>query len=172
MLKPMTIYDINNAFKTIISLFYSPSYGSINITLKKLLKEKYVESRGEVKSGRNRILYSILEAGKKEFSNWMRARVNSRKLEVTALSKLFFLGLIEDEQEKIEIIKDIIKSARKEKENLENVKKEILKSAVVPRGFEKVFFFQLKTLKYGLNSYGSSLKWFEKLLKEMEKGDY
>lgn len=168
LLKPMTIYDINKSFKSIISLFYSPSYGSINTTIKKLFIEKLISCKEEVISGRNKKVYNILEAGKKEFIHWMMSEINPNKLEVTALSKLFFLGFIEENGARIKIITDIVKTASSQKKKLEALKKKIVRSGHVPEEYEKVFFFQLRTLDYGLNSFQTSLKWFEKLLQELK----
>lgn len=171
LLKSMTIYDINKAFKNVISLFYSPSYGSIKTTTKNLLDKKYVECKGEVIKGRNKIVYTILETGKKEFINWMLSEIPPNKLEVVGLSKLFLLGLIDDDEDKIKIVSDIVNTIKSEKGKLEILKKEI-QSNKVPKGYEKIFFFQLKTLGYGLNSYQFSLIWFEKLLKELKAQNF
>ncbi len=169
LLKPLSIYDINKAFQNIISLFYSPSYGSINTAMKKLLAKKIVECKEEVIQGRNKIVYTILEAGKKEFIGWMLSEINPNKLEVTALSKLFFLGLVDNKEDKINIISNIINTAKSEKERLETLKKET-QAYEVPKSYKEIFLFQLKTLDYGLNSYQFSFTWFEKLLKELKKG--
>jgi PadR family transcriptional regulator, regulatory protein AphA len=169
LLKPLSIYDINKAFQNIISLFYSPSYGSINTAMKKLLAKKMVECKEEVIQGRNKIVYTILEAGKKEFIGWMLSEINPNKLEVTALSKLFFLGLVDKKEDKINIISNIVNTAKSEKERLETLKKET-QAYEVPKSYKEIFLFQLKTLDYGLNSYQFSFTWFEKLLKELKKG--
>lgn len=169
LLKPLSIYDINKAFQNIISLFYSPSYGSINTAMKKLLAKKIVECKEEVIQGRNKIVYTILEAGKKEFIGWMLSEINPNKLEVTALSKLFFLGLVDNKEDKINIISNIVNTAKSEKERLETLKKET-QAYEVPKSYKEIFLFQLKTLDYGLNSYQFSFTWFEKLLKELKKG--
>jgi len=169
LLKPLSIYDINKAFKNIISLFYSPSYGSINTAMKKLLAKKLVECKEEVIQGRNKIVYTILETGEKEFIDWMLSEINPNKLEVTALSKLLFLGLVDNNEDKISVISNIVNTAKSEKGRIEILKKE-LQAYEVPKKYEEIFFFQLKTLDYGLNSYQFSLTWFEKLLKELKKG--
>jgi len=169
LLKQLTIYDINKAFQNIISLFYSPSYGSIDTAMKKLLAKKLVECKEEVIQGRNRIVYTILEAGEKEFISWMLSEINPNKFEVTALSKLFFLGLIDNNDDKINIISNIVNTAKSKKGRLEILKKDV-QTCEVPKSYKEIFFFELKTLDYGLNSYQFSLTWFEKLLKELKKG--
>lgn len=169
LLKPLTIYDINKAFQDIISLFYSPSYGSINTTMKKLLAKKLVKCKEEVIQGRNKIIYTILEAGETEFINWMLSEIKPNKLEVTALSKLFFLGLVDNNEDKANIISNIVNTAKSEKRRLEILKKEI-QAYEVPKSHKEIFFFQLKTIDYGLNYYQFCLTWFEKLLKELKKG--
>lgn len=168
MIKPMTIYEMNSTFKKGISLFYSASYGSLQRAVKKLLEKKLITYYETVSKGRNKKVYSILDIGKERFYKWMMEDIQKNKLETAILSKLFFLGLIKDKQDRIIIIKKSIEAIKAYGKELENVEKDI-DAIKIPIEYEEIAKYQIKTLEYGLNSYRYSLKWYKNLLYQMKK---
>src|SRR5512139_1502134 len=97
MIQSLTIYGLNRAFKQGISLFYSASYGSLQTAVKNLLGKGWIVFEERVDHGRNKKVYSITEQGRRAFYEWMLEEIPANKLEVTALSKVFFLGLMTSE---------------------------------------------------------------------------
>ncbi len=64
MMHGMTKYDIKVGLEKEISPFYAPSYGSINHSIKKLLKEGLISFVEAVEKGRHKKVYSITDTGK------------------------------------------------------------------------------------------------------------
>ncbi|WFD11935.1 PadR family transcriptional regulator [Tepidibacter hydrothermalis] len=168
MIKPLTIYEMNSAFKSSISLFYSASYGSIQSAVKKLVKNNLVEFEEKVEKGRNKKVYYVLKEGKEAFFKWMFEEIPLNKLEVTALSKLHFLGLVIQDEGKKQILKNIISQIELGEKELLNLNKE-LEQIEVDQAYSEILKYQLKTVDYGIGSHSFSKQWFKEILEELEK---
>lgn len=168
MIQSMTLYELNQAFKHGISLFYSASYGSLQAAVKSLLGKGLIVFEEKVESGRNKKIYSITEAGKRAFSAWMREEVPASKLEVAALSRVFFLGLVPDAEERKQIVAGIVRKIEAAQAELEQMDAEI-RRAEIPERYQGILKFQLKTLDYGIQAHAFGRQWFQGLLDELEK---
>ena len=163
ILNNLTLYEINQIFKQGISMFYSASYGSLQVALKNLLKRSQVVFDEKVENGRNKKEYSITAAGRQSFYEWMLEEVPINKLEVTALSKVYFLGLIENPAQKKQIIQEIVNKIEQVQGELDGLN-EGLSQVKVPASYEDVFAYQLKTLDYGRQAHLFAREWFQALL--------
>lgn len=166
LINTMTIYELNSAFKRSMSLFYSASYGSLQTAIKKLMGKRYVDYEESVENGRHKKIFNITKAGTKAFYDWMRDDIPKSKLEVTALSKLHFLGLVVDLYERKNIVVRILTALEEVIGELEGYEKEI-KAYQIPESYQPIFFYQAKTLNYGIMAHKAALEWFNKLLSEM-----
>lgn len=163
LIKAMTIYELNSAFRKSMSLFYSASYGSLQSAVKKLEKKGYVAYVESVENGRNKKTFSITEVGARAFFDWMQDDIPKSKLEVTALSKLHFLGLVADLDARKKIVARIMTALEEMITELEGYEKEI-KGYQIPESYQTIFFYQAKTLEYGIMAHKAALEWFKKLL--------
>ncbi|GGN91726.1 PadR family transcriptional regulator [Saccharibacillus kuerlensis] len=168
MLRNQTLYEINKAFEQGIALFYSASYGSLQSALKKLVGQGFVEFEEMVDKGRNKKVYMITEEGKKAFHEWMESEVSTARLEVTALSKLFFLGLVEDVERRKTVVQDVINKVEEVEIGLKQLKDNIRESEV-PESHQKVLTYQLATLDYGIQMHGFAKEWFRKFHTELDQ---
>lgn len=166
ILRSQTIYEINKNFEKNISLFYSASYGSLRTTINNLLKKELIFFEEKTENGRNKKIYIILNEGKEEFFKWMYEDISTSNLETKALTKLFFLGLVEDTEKKKDILKNIINTIELSKNNLETMKNSFDDFAV-PNEYKDVFFYQMNSLDYGIQSHLFSKAWFEKVLEDL-----
>jgi DNA-binding PadR family transcriptional regulator len=166
IIQSLTLYEMNQAFKQGISMFYSASYGSLQTALKNLLARGFVIYQERVDNGRNKKVYSITPAGRKAFFLWMKAETPINKLEVTGLSKVFFLGLIHDRYERIAIIEEILQKIRLMEAELAHLDEEI-KAYAIPESQHEIVGFSRKTLDYGRGAHAFAREWFEDLLKEL-----
>jgi len=163
MIQELTLYDLNRAFKQGISLFYSASYGSLQVAIKGLLAKGWIGMTEQVERGRNKKLYSITGEGKLAFFNWMFAETPASKLEVTALSKVYFLGLVEDRQQRRQIVGEILARIRQVRAELDQTNAAI-HAIPLPEGYRAIFQFQAATLDYGIMAHASAEGWFAALL--------
>lgn len=166
LIKAMTIYELNRAFKQGMSLFYSASYGSLQTAVKKLLEKGYAAYTESVENGRHKKIFSITEEGVKAFYDWMQEDIPMSKLEVTALSKLHFLGLVSDLNERKKVVDRIMTAIEAMISELEGYEKEI-KAYQIPESYQTIFFYQAKTLDYGIMAHKAALEWFKMLLPKM-----
>jgi PadR family transcriptional regulator AphA len=163
ILRSQTLYELNTAFKQGISLFYSASYGSLQATIKNLLKNGLIEFEEKVDNGRNKKEYSITARGQAAFFQWMCGEIQTSKLEVTALSKVYFLGLIDSTQQKKAILGDIIQKIEAVEAELA-VMDQVIQKIKVPDAYLNILEYQVKTLDYGIQAHRCAKEWFVALL--------
>jgi len=168
IIQDLTVYQINQAFNSGIALIYSASYGSILSAIKKLISENEITFTEEVENGRNKKIYHITEKGRARFFQWMQAEIPERKLETIALTKVFFLGLIDSIETKRNILLSII-TAIKGAESQLNSLSHSLSQLQLDENEIKRFGYQLKTLDYGIRSHHLAREWAEELLSELRE---
>lgn len=166
MVRDLTVYQLNQAFKSGIALIYSASYGSILSAIKKLLLSNEITFIELVENGRNKKIYHITEAGRAHFYKWMHADIDENKLEEMALCKVFFLGLIEPTDEKKAILENIIESIIRMEESLNQLFQHLSHLQLTVDEM-KLFGYQFKTLDYGIRSHRVAREWAQQLLDEL-----
>ncbi|RJX39079.1 PadR family transcriptional regulator [Paenibacillus pinisoli] len=168
MIQSQTLYELYQSFKRGISLFYSASYGSLQTALKKLLGKEWVCCEELIENGRLKKIYRVLPQGREQFRLWMLSETPDHKLEVAALSKLFFLGHMDDASEKQRIVGEIADKLERALEGLERTRRE-LERIDVPEPYRDIFRYQLLTLNYGLGAHRYARDWFGRLGEELRE---
>lgn len=168
LLSPMTIYLLNKQFERSVSLIYSASLGSIRTAVLSLADRGLVASVDSVENGRSKKTYHPTPAGQAEFFRWMTAPITGGDLETQALSKLFFLGLLPDDQTRAAVVRGILDRARADHDQLLTVEEEI-EGMEVPEPFREIFRYQKLTLDYGVRSHAFGLEFFERVLADLER---
>lgn len=162
MMRDLSLYDLNQAFKASLALFYSASLGSLQVALRNL------EARGlvaydEVLVGRRaKKVYRILPEGKQTFFSGFQEPLPPARLEAVALSRVHFLGLLPTDdvrRQALDLIVAAVAAALRDLEALEGS----LQTLPLPESARPVFRYQMKTLDYGLQAHRLALKWFEEL---------
>ena len=167
MIQSLTLYDLNRAFTQGISMFYSASYGSLQVAVKNLLNKGMIVFEEKVENGRNKKVYSITEHGRDAFYQWMLDEIPVNKLEVTALSKVYFLGLIQSTQQRKQIIDEILNKIQSVHDELSSMN-EGINQLEIPASYRGILKYQLKTLDYGLQTHVFAREWFFALLNDLE----
>lgn len=166
LLRSLNQYELYQALKNKVSPFYQASLGSIQSTLKKLESGGYVTVSKVSDDGRKKNIYTITDSGKARFSTWMAGDINENKFEAETSTRLFFLGLMPEEERKgiINGIIALLQTAVAEYEEAERT----YKQRTYEEKYSEVVKYQFKTLNLGMNYYRHTLAWFEELRKEME----
>lgn len=161
IMSPMTIYDLNKAFEMYLGLFYSASLGSLRTVCRSLMDRGLADRHQEYFGKRVRKVYQITAAGLSTFRNGFTEPIPSGRLEQTALARLFFLGLIESEEERTQALRIITATIAEALAGLEATREEMdhIRAANAP-GSQSVLTYQLKTLEYGIRSHRFALEWF------------
>lgn len=158
ILAPQSLYDLIKNFETAVGLVYSASSGSIKRALDGLLGSGLIEIESVEPGGRGKKVYRPAEAGRQEFHAWMTGELSGSDLEVAALSRLFFLGLLE-RQQRTAVLQRIQERAAAELAALTALESR-LDEMRVPEEFRDVFTYQRATLDYGLASTRHAVDWF------------
>src|SRR6266699_5592192 len=96
--RPMSGYDIKQAFDRAIASYWNAGNSQIYTTLKSLSREKLVEAEViEQKARPNRKVYRLTAAGQAELDRWLQEDVPERFSKDDFLTKLFFCGETSDE---------------------------------------------------------------------------
>lgn len=96
--RPMTGYDIKQAFDRAIASYWNAGNSQIYTTLKALEHEGLVESELVIQEHRpNRKLYQLTPQGETELAAWLTEPAPERFTKDEFLAKLFFCGQASDE---------------------------------------------------------------------------
>jgi len=147
-------------------MFYSASYGSLQAAVKGLLAKGLIVYEERVDNGRNKKIYTITEGGRAAFFAWMLGEIPAHKLEVTALAKVYFLGLVQDAEQKRQIVREILGKIEIVHGELSAMNDELGRLELPPE-LAATLKYQLKTLDYGLQSHVFARQWFQALLDEV-----
>lgn len=162
---PQTIYSANKFFEAGISLFYSASLGAIRQSLQRLLADGWVTVHDEPENKRMKRVYTATPAGAEAFRAWMVGPILDRRLETVALSKLHFLGILEEKDDRVAALESVVDRARAEEAALAEITP-VLARADAPDDMRAIVHYQRQTLEYGLRSYALGREFFEGLLQD------
>jgi DNA-binding PadR family transcriptional regulator len=96
--RPMSGYDIKQAFDRALASYWNAGNSQIYTTLKKLSDEELVEAEVIVQKSRpDRKVYRLTPAGEAELDRWLQEEVPGRFSKDDFLTKLFFCGETSDE---------------------------------------------------------------------------
>lgn len=158
LLEPGTLYSLRKHFESTISLFYSASLGSLGTALSVLLARGHVEVRDSVERGRTKKIYTITPAGRAAFTSWMLEPISQRDFETIAISRLFFLGLL-DGKDRTAVLDRIRERQAADEAVLHGVAAQ-LDALDIPGD---VFHYQRQVLEYGLRSHAVAREFFAQL---------
>ncbi|HSN66226.1 MAG TPA: PadR family transcriptional regulator [Fusibacter sp.] len=167
IIQPSTLYSLNKSFEQGISLFFSPSLGSINSAIKRLMDKNLVKQEDTVENGRAKKILTITEKGQNAFFSWMHEPLDPKNLEVSFMSRLYFLGLIENQTQKNALVEGMYQSVVASKQTLDETAA-VLENLDIPQSYQDIFHYQKKVLQYGIDTHGYAIEWIEKLIKEMD----
>lgn len=159
LIAPQSLYDLIKHFEAGVALFYSASTGSIKRALDTLLERGLIEVASVEAGGRGKKTYRTTRSGRQEFRAWMTGELSGTDLETTALSRLFFLGLL-DSDEREPVLRRIRYRAAEDLAKLTALEKR-LDALEVPTEFSDVFSYQRATLDYGIAAARNALAWFD-----------
>ena len=169
LITPQSLYDLIKNFEAGVTLLYSASSGSIKRALDGLLDKGLIEVASIEPRGRGRKTFRVTEAGRQEFHDWMTGELGGPDLEVAALPRLFFLGLLEP-AERAPVLRRIQERAEADLAELTALESR-LDTIEVPEEFGEVLDYQRATLDYGIAAGRHALAWFTELAARGEAGE-
>ncbi len=158
LIAPRSLYGLVKGFEAGVALFYSASSGSIKRALDNLLERGLIEVTSVESGGRGKKTYGVTDAGREEFHAWMNREVAGSDLESAALSRLYFLGLLEP-ADRARVLRRIQARIETDLARLSDLNKH-LDSVDIPDELSDVATYQRATLDYGIASLQFTLDWF------------
>ena len=158
LIAEQSLYDLIKRFEAGVALFYSASSGSIKRALDTLLARGSIEVASIETGGRGRKVYRVTDAGRQEFRAWMTGELVGSDLESTALSRLYFLGLLEP-ADRAPVLRRIEARVETDLARLSDLDQH-LTTVDIPEGLRDVATHQRATLDYGIASLRFALDWF------------
>lgn len=159
MLFPHSLYDLKLAFSRSLSLFYSSSLGSLQVSVKKLLEAGLIEVHERSQKGRAKITYRITDAGRVFFMNQLTAPIPAGRLEETVLARFHFLGLVEPEQ-RVETLRFLVTAIETSLAEMQALKSSLDEKDIPPE-WREVARYQIATADYGIAAHQTGLAWFK-----------
>lgn len=187
MIKKLTIYELRSIIEINFTSMCSNSMGSIQAAIKKLLEKKMIVYEEFVENSVNKKFYTLTNEGKECFLEWVQTAMISGKMKDMELSKLFFMGFVPTKK-RLPLIESYLVDLKKEKEHLENIKKQdsntaklqyityieknkiefnhflqVSENSNVQKEVQDIIDFELLTLQFGIDRTNFEIEWFEKL---------
>lgn len=152
----LTGYEIKKRIDTTLRYFWSASYGSIYPTLSDLVHRGLATKREAGNSKRNKLIYTITDAGRNYLKEWLALPAQKDELRYETLLKLF-LGNEQGEEQAISHIERFQAKIEGELPYLLH-SEEILKNYINDDTTHKYY---LLTVEFGLKVYRTYLEWCE-----------
>lgn len=152
----LTGYEIKKRMNTSLKYFWGASYGSIYPTLTDLAKRGLATKRDGSDNGRNKLIYTITDEGKKYLVQWLKYPIEKDELRYETLLKLFFgnevgslqtIAHIETFRKKIELELPYLLMAE---QTLKRIESE-----------DETHKYYLLTVMFGIKTYRAYLEWCE-----------
>ena len=164
--KPMTGYDLMQEFESTLNEFWSANHSQIYPELKKLTKEgsiTYILQQSD--KGPDSKLYSLTEAGEKDFLEWLNDDEDIIKTPKDPFRLRVFFSKSMNEEARLDLFMD---HRLKHRKRLKHLQKQLKKFTHVPTKEEEAFGDYL-VLMSAIMCEESTIAWIEtciELLKE------
>lgn len=156
---PLSLYELRKRFEQVVSLFYSASFGSLQRALGVLHDAGLVRAQTDAGSPRGRRPYEITPTGRAAWEEWMRGPLQGAESERIMLTKVFFLGRLDDPAARTAILTGI-----RERLDADLARLEDLAAATSPAS-EPVAAYPVATLDYGTRSLALARTWLDELIR-------
>lgn len=163
--QPRSGYQIRQFMLESTNHFWQESDASIYPMLKKLEAEQLVTSKCEFVGKRERKIFEITEAGKKEFSGWLALPAEEETHRSELLLKLFF-GAHTTKEECLEQLSLHLKRVLETKKVFEHIETDSL-SQIPDEHPHKLFW--IMALRNGIIQVNAELQWLTECFKILEK---
>lgn len=160
----LTGYEIKQRMDTTLKYFWGASFGSIYPTLGQLVEQGLATRRDESDGGRQRLVYTITEAGRRHLKTWLGQPVVKDELRYETLLKLFF-GQEGGAEQALEHIESFECRIAAELPRLEQAH-QTLSTAPDPEAHR----YYLLTVEFGIKTYTAYMEWCKEA-KSMLKGE-
>jgi PadR family transcriptional regulator AphA len=155
--RPMSGYEIKSLVDKSTRFFWAASYGQIYPELRRLSAAGLIEGKASPQGGRQRNVYRLTPAGRKELRVWLGVDAEVFELRDEGLLKLFFADAAGDEA-----AIQALDAKRREHERV-MARLEEIEATGGPDGFAAL------VLRYGIECNRWQAEWCERTMRELEE---
>ncbi len=160
--RPLTSYEAHKALQRLAAHHFSPSYGTLHPALKRLEKRGLLTGEELTSGGRRKRRYTLTAAGREAFHGWMHAQQVLDQGENGMLVRLFFLGLL-PEDERASVVRALIAGVEAVEGTMRSQRAEAMSLArAAPPDLEDLASSQLSTLDYGIAHHRFISDWLRR----------
>lgn len=190
MLKKCSIYEMKKDIATNFTAMSSDSTGSIQTTIKKLMKNGLITFNELVENSVNKKIYELTDSGRAYFLNTISKPMQYKEKNME-LAKFFFMGFTVDEQWK-NLLDSYISELKIQKEQLEKIYKQIPENIVasaigqmqkketfdsykqifntpsIEKHIQNISIFQIASLEFSIAKFDFEINWFEQFIETLK----
>lgn len=150
---PSTGYEIKSLMSRSTVYFWRESDSTIYPMLKLLAKEGKAHSEIVYVGKKKKEVFSITEAGRKEFNAWLKSPTGPETARSEFLLKLFF---VTDRQDMMRLFRQQLEKAEKKYEEYQKIEERLESLPDLPRKA-----IRLKSLRYGMAHIALDIQWLK-----------
>ena len=169
--EPATGYDLKAVFNETIAHFWSAELGQIYPTLNRLEDRGLLQSRVEPSErGPNRRVYALTGEGREELLRWLGSGPDVGTERFAYLAQLFFMDVLGDLDETRVFITDLKCRLSEWLGRLQAIETDITGTyGNAPEHYNDAGFHRFATLRMGILSIGSKVRWCDETLAAIER---
>lgn len=156
-----TGYEIKKYMENSTHYFFNAGFSSIYPKFKKLEKDGCVKVGQTIKNGKLNKVYTLSDAGRKKFLDWLKIKPEIGRIRDEALLKVFFYDHLEDERIATQL-EEYVNDLKSQVRILQSIKERFSSREIDP--------WKMETLEFGIRYYDFLEQSFqEMLLKKNER---
>ena len=169
--KGRTLYEIKERISQGLNLMYSPSVGSIQAAIKKLLAAGLITCEEQVENGKFKKVYSVTGAGRAAFGEWINSPLETGTVRSPELLKLYFMGLSEKEgraariEQYIGELNGTLLTLRMTVDEADR----IAAAGEIPPEMKDLFNYQMISAQFAADLMAFQVNWFTDLLHRIKE---
>lgn len=157
--EPQTLYDLHRRFAAGISHIYAASFGSIHRALRQLAEAGDVAVIASSDATRGKKRYRVTAQGRRTWAAWMRTPGPAEDTELAALARVFLLGLVDDPDQRREVLQVLHQRAVADHRSLRQV-------GIALESDHETGHYPRQVLGFGLTAGQGLIDWLAGLLSE------
>ena len=167
--RSMSVYEIKKGLEQTVGFFSTFSFGSIHPAIKKLKAEGLVTARNRKENGRAKTVYTITDAGRDVFLQWLDTSIHPGKIQDDGLLRVFFLAELPPRR-RYAILDEYIKRLRDQYRILQTVEEQALAhQAEIPPEQSCAFKCRVASVDYGKQFYAFTIEWYSRFIEQLEE---
>ena len=169
--KGRTLYEIKERISQGLNMMYSPSIGSIQAAIKKLLAAGLITCEEQVENGKFKKVYSVTDAGRAAFVEWINSPIETGTGKNPELLKVYFMGLSDREGrgKRIEQYISDLREAVLPMQMILDEGEKLSASGQIPDEMRDLLYFQMMTAKFSVDLMKFQMEWFTDLLNNIKE---